>query len=315
MNLFDAESAIEFLLTRPVSSKELLLYEREIRLSQFQTWIYFPDSAMDMVRLAGSLAAAKCLCRRERKLLESFKERTHASIEVKRLLRDPIYRALFDMAVEDLGTWTDLLLYVYEYNFQNSLNDRIKDAETVCRMIDYRFRYLDHGGSDRRQADISHSEYYCWKTKPVVSWKTIRKRWSKNKVSAVFLYVNEKLGFRLSPNFDGVGFFSRDISKDAMALDHMRQFFGTCAYVSEKLYDDEAIEDRHKIVRIPKNIARVRPETNPLPLSVLEMMQKSYATEVKGMRRDAAERNILDTASTKAEQRPAGGSLPSNATS
>ncbi len=296
MNLFDAESAIEFLLTRPVSSKELLLYEREIRLYQFQTWIYFPDSAMDMVRLAGSLAAAKCLCRRERQLLESFKERSNASIEVKRLLRDPIYRALFDIAVEDLGTWTDLVLYVYGVDFQHLLNNRIKDAETVCRMIDYRFRYLEHGGQDRRQADISHSEYYCWKTKPVVSWKTIRQRWSKNRMSAVFLYVNEKLGLRLSQNFNGVGFFSREISKDAMALDHMRRFFGTCAYVSEKLRDDEAIDGRRKIVRFPKNVVRVRPHTNPLPPSLLEMMQQSYPSEVKKMRQDAAQRDILSGA-------------------
>jgi hypothetical protein len=296
MNLFDAEPAIEFLLTRPVGSKELLLYEREIRLTQFQTWIYFPHSAMDMVRLAGSLAAAKCLCRRERKLLESFKERSNASVEVKRLLRDPIYRALFDIAVEDLGTWTDLVLYVYGVDFQHLLHDRIKDAETVCRMIDYRFRYLDHGGQDRRQADISHSEYYCWKTKPVVSWKTIRQRWSKNRMSAVFLYVNEKLGLRLSPNFDGVGFFSREISMDATALYHMRRFFGTCAYVSEKLRDDEAIDGSRKIVRIPKNVARVRPQTDPLPPSVLEMMQQSYPSEVKKMRRDVAERDILSSA-------------------
>jgi hypothetical protein len=296
MNLFDAEPAIEFLLTRPVGSKELLLYEREIRLTQFQTWIYFPDPAMDMVRLAGSLAAAKCLCRRERKLLSSFEERTNASIEVKRLLRDPIYRALFDMAVEDLGTWTDLVLYVYEYDFQHSLNKRIKDAETVCRMIDYRFRYLDHGGQDRRQADISHSEYYCWKTEPGVSWNTIRERWSKNRVSAVFLYVNEKLGFRLSPNFDGVGFFSHEISKDATALHHMRRFFGTCAYVSEKLRGEDAIDDRRKIVRIPKNVVRVRPHTNPLPPLVLEMMQQSYSSEVNKMRRDVPERDILPSA-------------------
>jgi hypothetical protein len=249
-----------------------------------------------MVRLAGSLAAAKCLCRRERKLLESFKERSNASVEVKRLLRDPIYRALFDIAVEDLGTWTDLVLYVYGVDFQHLLNDRIKDAETVCRMIDYRFRYLDHGGQDRRQADISHSEYYCWKTKPVVSWKTIRQRWSKNRMSAVFLYVNEKLGLRLSPNFDGVGFFSREISMDATALYHMRRFFGTCAYVSEKLRDDEAIDGSRKIVRIPKNVARVRPQTDPLPPSVLEMMQQSYPSEVKKMRRDVAERDILSSA-------------------
>jgi hypothetical protein len=296
MNLFDAEPAIEFLLTRPVGSKELLLYEREIRLTQFQTWIYFPDPAMDMVRLAGSLAAAKCLCRRERKLLSSFEERANASIEVKRLLRDPIYRTLFDMAVEDLGTWTDLVLYVYEYDFQHSLNKRIKDAETVCRTIDYRFRYLDHGGQDRRQADINHSEYYCWKTEPGVSWKTIRERWSKNRVSAVFLYGNEKLGFRLSPNFDGLGFSSREISKDAIALDHMRRFFGTCAYVSEKLRGEDAIDGRRKIVRIPKNVVRVRPQTNPLPPLVLEMMQESYPSEVNKMRQDVAERDILPSA-------------------
>jgi hypothetical protein len=46
----------------------------------------------------------------------------------------------------------------------------------VCKMIDYRFRYLNHGGTDRKQANISHSEFYRWITGPTLSWRKIRER-------------------------------------------------------------------------------------------------------------------------------------------
>src|SRR5215469_16368989 len=67
-------------------------FEREIRLFQFQTWIYFPESEA-MHRAAGLLAAAK--------LLEHIQEKTFSTPSLpakllKRLLENVDYISLYD---------------------------------------------------------------------------------------------------------------------------------------------------------------------------------------------------------------------------
>jgi hypothetical protein len=281
---FDPTEAVELLVSSaPARSQQTFPYERQIRLCQFQTWIYFPEEPLDMVRMAGSLAAVKYLNIRERELLPTFAERAASTTELQRFLRDPIYKKLFDETFADYGTWTDFVLMLEErFDFERELSERIKRAETVCKMIDYRFRYLDHGGTDRHQANISHSEFFRWKSGPDLSWKKIRERWSRNRRNAVFLYVSEGLGLRLSPSFEGVGFFASDISKDAESRNHICRFFGTCAYISEILRGEEGGVDD---VGIPTTVKRVRPQTDPLSESERQKMESYTKAESDRMRR------------------------------
>jgi hypothetical protein len=94
--------------------------------------------------------------------------------------------------------------------------------------------------------------------------------------------VSEGLGLRLSPCFEGVGFFASDISKDAENRNHIRRFFGTCAYISEILRGEEGgIDD----VQIPTTVKRVRPQTDPLSESELQKVA-SYKAERNRMRAD-----------------------------
>jgi hypothetical protein len=65
----DINATIEMLIRDPENYQPTFPYEREIRLYQFQTWIYFPEPEMEMVEMAGSLAAAKYLARREHQLV------------------------------------------------------------------------------------------------------------------------------------------------------------------------------------------------------------------------------------------------------
>jgi len=267
---FDPQQAIELLVSSAHlrSPREQFPYEREIRLCQFQTWIYFPDTALDVVRLVGSLMAVKHLNELYRKHFLR-----HALISGMQLaLKNRSYAKLFEEAVGDYGSWTELVLVLEEsFDFDTDLRERIEKSETVCKMIDYRFRYLDHGGPDNTQANISHSEFFRWKCGSKLSWKTIRGRWSRNRRSAVFLYVSEGLGLRLSPSFDGVGFFSSDIAQDARNERRIHRFFGTCAYIMKTLkgengptiYDD---------IHIPSTVRRIRPTTDPLPASELQKM-------------------------------------------
>ena len=195
---FDPTEAVQLLVSSAARSQQAFPYERQIRLCQFQTWIYFPEQSLGMVRMAGSLAAVKYLNIRERQLPPTFAERAASTTELQRFLKDPIYKKLFDETFADYGTWTDFVLMLEEWlDFERELSERIKRAETVCKMIDYRFRYLDHGGADRQQANIIHSEFFRWKSDPKLSGKTIRQRWSRNRRNAVFLYVSEGLRLRL----------------------------------------------------------------------------------------------------------------------
>src|SRR5258708_6420183 len=162
---FDPNEALELLVSDVALSKQAFPYERQIRLCQFQTWIYFPEDSSDMVRMAGSIAAVKYLNRRERELIQTFATRSSSKTELERFLKDPSYTKLFDETFSDYGTWTDFLLLLEEwFDFERELSERIKRAETVCKMIDYRFRFLDHGGTDRHQTNISHSEFFRCKS-------------------------------------------------------------------------------------------------------------------------------------------------------
>jgi hypothetical protein len=278
----DINATIEMLIRDPENYQPAFPYEREIRLYQFQTWIYFPEPEMEMVEMAGSLAAAKYLARREHQLVpHNVFAKEAGSIVMKTLLKDAKYRELFDATIGEYGGWSELVRRLQQIDFNRELSQRIEVAETVCRMIDYRFRYLDHGGTDKREANISHGEFYRWKMDPKLSYKTIRQRWSQSKQSAVFLYVSEHLGLRLSPRFRRIGYFFGGIEKDAGDSRYIRRFLGTCAYVGEKLQaDDEGAEGD---VRIPASVRRLRPKTQPLSEAELEKMS-CYKIERDQMR-------------------------------
>jgi hypothetical protein len=278
---FVPREAIQLLVN--TAQREAFPHEREVRLCQFQTWVYFPERSPDWVSMAGSLMAVKYLNNLERGLLRARKSRTRPTSEVRWLLRDKDYAQLFDECVAYQGGWTEFVLMLEEmFDFERVLREQIQRAETVCTMIDYRFRYLDHGGTDRRQANISHSEFFRWKSDPKLSWKKIRERWSRNRQTAVFLYVSEGLGLRLSPSFDGVGFYSSDISKDVANRRHILRFFGTCAYIREKLRGEDEYDSVDEI-EIPETVQRIRPQTNPLSDSDFQKMT-SYRSERDKMR-------------------------------
>jgi hypothetical protein len=271
----DLNATIEMLIRNPATYRPAFPYERAIRIYQFQAWIYFPEPSM--VELAGSLAAAKYLISRQYKLLDD--ERPVNSTDLISLLKDKEYGKLYDATIGEYGGWSHLVHELQQLNFRDQIDRRIETVETVCEMIDYRFRYLDHDGSDKRLANISHGEFYRWKRAPKLSYKTIRERWKKNRRSAVFLYVSEKLGLRLCPRFKALIFGGA--STDATKIRRIRRFFGICAYVSEKLREDHAdIEDD---VQIPKSVRRVRPTTEPLSDSDIQSMS-SYRAERDTMR-------------------------------
>jgi hypothetical protein len=276
---FDLNNTIELLVSDPSGSQPAFLYEREIRLYQFQTWIYCPDPSI--VEMAAAVCGAKYLDLLERKLSPRLLSFVSNSDELKRILNDPNYRELYDSTIGEYGGWCKLVQELQRIDFSKEVMARYDVAETVCRMIDYRFRYLEHGGTDLKQANISHGEFFRWKNEPKLSWKTIRDRWSKSRPSAICLYVSKRFQLEISPHYNRMEYFFGGISRDAADRAHIRRFFGTCAYISEVLRgDDELREDE---ICIPKSIQRIRPETKPLSDSTLKKMS-SYKAQRDEMR-------------------------------
>jgi hypothetical protein len=144
----DLNDTIELLVSARLGRVELFPFERAVRLLQLQTWIYYPAPSEDMVRMAGRIVATKFLQTMElgvphRSLRQ--RERKVGSDLLREFLERSEYRLLFDSVIGEYGGWTHLLDTLEPSEFDERLRKRIDSSETVCEMIDYRFRYLDHG--------------------------------------------------------------------------------------------------------------------------------------------------------------------------
>jgi hypothetical protein len=276
--ILDLNDTIDLLVSEPSKRQPAFPFEREIRLYQFQTWIYFPRDSM--LKIAGRLAATKMLERIEKNYLASrAKRRINARRLAYLLENSDAYHALYDAVIARYGGWTKLLRTIPSRELDSAIRKRQKTAQTVCEMIDYRFRYLEHGGLNKQEANISHSEVYVYASRKL-SGKTIRSRWSDNKDSAVFLYVSEKLDFRFYPPGIGKRAFLDTLSKEVADLQKIRRFFGTCAYVAERI---DGPNSEATTIHIPACIERLPPNTTPL--SEDERLRLSdYKTKYQEMR-------------------------------
>lgn len=249
-------------------------FKRELLLYQFQTWIYIPgesedleaEKSYDLVDDAGIVAAAKFLERLGQKYLNAKGRTRNSSVRLVKCLNDPDYRSLYNTVLKRHGGWTALLYAPSASKIDHSLVERRKRSETVCEIIDYRFRYLDHGGTDKRQGNLSHGLYFRYAdTKQKLSGKTIRTRWSANKESAIFLYVSERLGPCFFPPALESKNFVDEIAKQAANQSEIKLFLSRCAYVADVLKDDAT---RKRLA----GIEPIRPATNPLSTEELGRM-------------------------------------------
>ncbi len=201
--------------------------------------------------------------------------------DLESLLKGPEYRGLFKGVIAAYGGWTELIRTMTLREFDRLSAERRDQSEVVCSMIDYRFRYLDHGGSRKDEANISRGEFYRWRAEPPVSHRTIRSKWSQFKPSAVFLYVSETHNFEFFPRDLAKKNFTERLRSEAADFEHIRQFLGTCAYVMEKF---DFAGSPCPTWRIPRFVKRVRPTTERLSEETLATMA-SYKDHANEMRR------------------------------
>ena len=256
-------------------------FEHELFLYHFQTWIYFPRPA-SVTRTAITLAAATFLEKLGKKFLEVKGPRKllqNSTVRLEQCLANNEYRTLYNTALKREGGWTALLREPSLVDFDKQLQDRRRETDVVCDIIDYRFRYLEHGGKRKQDANINHGQFYRWK-KNLESGRTIRDRWSNNKESSIFLYVNERLDPLMTPPEIGKDDFIQAIS--AQANDHKRTnaYFGICRYIAEIL---SGSDPNDQVIQIPSSVNSVRPNTHPLSETELKWME-NYSLDSGEMR-------------------------------
>jgi hypothetical protein len=255
--------------------KDTFPFEREILLLQFQTWIYCPTiytpRNYDIAEQSAIIIATKLLRRLEKR--DEIKRYSTAEW----LTREK-YKLLFESVIDRYGGWTRLE-QINPIEIESILAARREQVKTVCAIMDWRFRYLEHDGSDKHLANLTHGKFFFWKQRQIaktpITGKTINNHWSANKPSAVFVYVSEKFESFFPPRFVGPALIN-DMRKRTSALERTQRFFGLAAYVAHKL--DPSSKDWSMKFLDPK----WRPETQPITNEERDIMSH-YKDEVVNM--------------------------------
>ncbi len=194
---FNVNEAIEHLVA---DYEDRTLNERAILLFQLQTWIYFPRGGL--VDFAGVIAATHFLELYARQHFRETGPERNSARRLKSWLDDAPYCRIYDAFLKPFGGWTRLLRAPSLKSFGGHIERRRRKTSIVCDLIDYRFRYLVHGGQIRREANFSHRVFYCWKGDKIDAGKlkgtplrrTIISRWSELQESAELVYVSDRHG-------------------------------------------------------------------------------------------------------------------------
>lgn len=251
-------------------------FEHEICLYRFQVWVYC--SRPRIVSAAAVLAASLFLERLGKKYSDN--RGTLNSARLVKCFADEDYSSVYNNIISTEGGWTSLLRIPRIYAFDKMIDARRQRSDVVCDIMDYRFRYLDHGGERKQDANITHGQFYCLKKRADKMARTIRKRWSDYKESAVFLYVSERLDPFMRPTRVAGNDFIQLIMEQAKNKDRIRRYFGICRYISEKLKETDANEPT---VDIPDSVELIRPETRALSDGDRKLMA-NYSSEVHVLR-------------------------------
>lgn len=195
-----------------------------------------------------------------------------SATELRKFLKDPEYRQLYNCFFSTDG-WIQLANAMTVEEFNKKVVERRQQIDTVCEMIDYRFRRADNETLRPEEYNISRGEFYRWHKHPAgrLSWKTIRQRWSQNKLSACFLYVSERFGFDLAPPVLDLKRHPRALVKEAPNEQKLKDFLATSLYVAEKI-GDEVLEELESFPR--RFLPRIQPETKPVDPQVLKKMSR-----------------------------------------
>jgi hypothetical protein len=263
--------------------KDAFLGERAIRFLQFKVWLLFPDEP-DIVEAAGHHFAARLLrdhaLKHAKWLGTGLGMRKNMSAKgLIGLLKMESYSSLYDVFFREKG-WGILLDLRSPTELRKLISSRRLEAKTVCEMIDYRFRFLDHNGGLDQNGSISRSEFYRWYQHPdgKLSWRTIRQRWKNMRLSSALIYASNAFGFdyltesRLEGDLRLWEHGMTDTDKK-----RFKRFIGISTYVANTL-NSSVVEQLDEL-----GIKSIRPKTVPFTVDQLRKMA-DYKSKLDEMR-------------------------------
>jgi hypothetical protein len=262
------------------NKEEKFEYQRAIRLFQFQSWIFAPS--MDAIRCAGLIAATKIARNIE---VDEFVPIRNGLMDLSDLpditldriidlrQRNPSYWSVYNRIIARYGGLAALLEAPSPRAFDSVMAKQETKTKVVADLVDYRLRYVLHGQGAASSANINHAIFFNWwpthmipgtrgvtaKNKSV-SPRTMITRWSEFEESAMFIYLHERHGFRLSPPKTDLeeGTFVDTILSAAKKLDQIRRMFGAYAYIADAI---NRATGEPPYITIPQELPRV-----PIPV-------------------------------------------------
>jgi hypothetical protein len=285
--------------------EERFLFERAIRLFEFQTWIYWPGT--DKSYFAGMMASALILEAIEDDIFYSESaaiqseadpggrfnfdptDKPDATLSRINVLRnDRRYRQLHDYIFAARGGLTNLLYCLTPEEFDGKVLKRRENVKIVADLIDYRLRHAQHGGT-AGHGNISHAVFFKWWPTHDVSgkrgvtlpnkspWpKTLFKWWRDHQCSAIFIYLNERHQYSQIPHIENVAVDGAKLQPAASDADELRRFFGAYAYIAEAIHSHGG---EPPFVLVPATLPRVEihtPPFNPTELQTIADYAENY---------------------------------------
>jgi len=186
-----------------------------------------------------------------------------------------------------IGSFTRLNLLPTYDEFSKVIIGHLETVGTISELMDYRFRYLDHGGVDKRLSNISHAWVYFWKGdigRGKISPSTIQARWKAHKDSSIFVYVSEKhmqKDYEFSPLLLYNADFAEAVLKEIDDQERLLTYLGKCAYVAEMLGAADGKETTAALFPPAVELPRVRPTTEPLSADDLERFSNYQSDAIK----------------------------------
>jgi hypothetical protein len=271
---FDLDDTITLLLGR---RKEEFPHEREIRLFQFQTWIWYPAESLHAPNHAGRLAAAALLRNIETKRFPSMGRGTITLQKLQSLAKLDEYHLIFDAIIAPRGGWSSTILHaIWPVAFDKRIRERTLHGKMVADLIEYRLRFVVNNLTPVQGSNISHAVFFKWRSNKKVTARTIIQWWSRLKRSAVFVYLIEEHGFAMRPPVVDDDQFLKNLLKPKISKMQLKKFFSMYAYASEKIADEAFI------AKIPERLKRTQFDMPIFSADELAAIA-AYESESKGM--------------------------------
>jgi hypothetical protein len=227
-------------------------YIRAITLFEFQTAVFRPKAFERLIEAKVGLRAPTEILRTARifaaiKILEKIEtdlrqKRADSIISLRDLAADEDYRSVFDDVIATNGGWTRIRHSQSARTFDDSMEARKEEAQAAAGIVDFSYRFLKSPASTQypgrsNPGGVEAARYVVRISyEPQIGKKTtIKSRWRKYQVPAVFVYLLLIQRFDLGPPRVGSKEFVEVLMRQVGDIAALRRYFSAYQIVRSAL--------------------------------------------------------------------------------